>query len=184
MDIKLVMFKDGERRDFALTPGDTIIGRRQDCTLRIQTGDVSRKHCKITVGQSSALIEDLESANGTYVNGERITDQRLKAGDKIKIGPAVFVVQIDGEPTEISPEDTAIDLVELGEGASDQVTRAEPADQPAKQPKQAQPQDDEHELTEDDLFELSDDDMESDDPLAAMEAILDEEDEEDEEKSK
>ena len=175
MGVVLVMFKDGERRDFPLEAGETTIGRRQDCRLRVQTADVSRQHCVLTVAGGGVAVRDLDSANGTFVNNARVTEAKLKAGDKLKVGPAVFVVQINGEPREIKASDTQVDLVELeasegpthvsgGAASRDGSTGSHGA------------------LTEDDLFEISDDELDLDDPIAAMEAILDEEDDDEEER--
>jgi hypothetical protein len=51
---------------------------------------VSRKHAKITVGPGKVLIEDLGSTNGTFVNGEKIRQSRLKEGDRILIGTSIL----------------------------------------------------------------------------------------------
>jgi len=81
MKVVLVMFKDEERREFPLTDKSTVVGRRPDCALRIPT------------------------SNGTYVNGKRVAESKLSAGDQLEVGPVVFVVQIDGKPREIKPAD-------------------------------------------------------------------------------
>ncbi len=103
MKVVLVMFKDGARRDFAVAEGGTIVGRRKDCTLRIGTADVSRRHCELIVAGKSLKVRDLGSSNGTFVNGKRIAESPLRAGDKLSVGPVVFTVQIDGLPKAISP---------------------------------------------------------------------------------
>lgn len=105
MQVNLVMFKDEERRDFAVQGDRTVIGRKLDCDLRIPTGDVSREHCEVLSNGSGLRVRDLESANGTYVNGKRVTESPLKAGDKLSVGPVVFVVQVDGQPARITPHD-------------------------------------------------------------------------------
>jgi len=103
MDVTLVMFKgDGQRKDFP-TPGpEVILGRAEDCDLRVPLLSVSRHHCQITVSDQEVKVRDLGSSNGTYVNNQRISgDVSLMAGDRIVIGPIVFTVQIDGDPEEI-----------------------------------------------------------------------------------
>lgn len=100
MEVQLVMFRDGgEHRPFTLRKEVTLIGRREDCDLRIAVGDVSRKHCRLLLGEDIVEVEDLGSSNGTFVNGVKVQRSPLAAGDTIQIGPVVFVVQIDGEPT-------------------------------------------------------------------------------------
>jgi pSer/pThr/pTyr-binding forkhead associated (FHA) protein len=101
MDVVLVMFKaDGEKRKFSVTRDMTVIGRREDCDLRIPLGDVSRKHCRLIKDGDVVRIEDLGSSNGTYHDGEKIKDATLFAGSSVRIGPVTFVVQIDGVPAE------------------------------------------------------------------------------------
>lgn len=106
MVVQLVMFRgDGDNRPFTLRKEITIIGRREDCDLRIAVGDVSRKHCRVIQTDDSIEIEDLGSSNGTFVNGNKVQRSALAAGDTIQIGPVVFVIQVDGEPslTEAKP---------------------------------------------------------------------------------
>ena len=105
MNVVLVMFKDDERREFPLEDEKTIIGRRQDCQLRIPTKDVSRQHCLVLVENDALVAKDLGSSNGTFVNGKRIAESKLKPGDRLRVGPVTFVVQVDGKPAHIKPED-------------------------------------------------------------------------------
>ena len=101
MQLVLVMFRsDGERRSFSVVRSMTVIGRREDCDLRIPVGDVSRKHCRILTADNVATIEDLGSSNGTYVNGQRVQQSELNAGDTIGVGPVQFIVQLNGVPDE------------------------------------------------------------------------------------
>lgn len=101
MQVVLVMFRsDGERRSFSVTRDVTVIGRREDCDLRIPLSDVSRKHCRFIKDGGTVRIEDLGSSNGTYHNGQRVQEAILSPGDTIQIGPVVFCIQIDGVPQE------------------------------------------------------------------------------------
>jgi pSer/pThr/pTyr-binding forkhead associated (FHA) protein len=106
MEVLLVMFRDGgDSRPFPIKKDVTVIGRREDCDLRIAVGDVSRKHCRLIVGSDTVEIEDLGSSNGTFVNGTKIHRSPVSPGDTVQVGPVAFVVQIDGEPsiTEAKP---------------------------------------------------------------------------------
>ena len=101
MQAVLVMFRsDGERRSFSMARDMTVIGRREDCDLRIPLGEVSRKHCRIVRDGDSLKIEDLGSSNGTFLNGQRVQEAMLSPGDTIQVGPVVFVLQVDGEPSD------------------------------------------------------------------------------------
>jgi pSer/pThr/pTyr-binding forkhead associated (FHA) protein len=105
MDIDLILFKkDGSRKTFSLRDDNTIIGRHDDCDLRIPLKDVSRKHCQISRNNESIKIRDLDSRNGTFINGKRINEETTaKAGDYITISPLTFLLQINGEPKKIIP---------------------------------------------------------------------------------
>jgi pSer/pThr/pTyr-binding forkhead associated (FHA) protein len=110
MQVVLVMFKgDGERRSFSLPRPVTVIGRREDCDLRIPLGEVSRKHCRFIVEEDSLRLEDLGSSNGTYHNGARVQEAMVSPGDTVQVGPVAFTVQIDGVPAddEIQPPPVA-----------------------------------------------------------------------------
>ena len=117
------MFRsDGERRSFSVVRDMTVIGRREDCDLRIPLGEVSRKHCRIVRDGDALRLEDLGSSNGTYLNGNRVEREAvLSPGDSIQVGPVVFVLQVDGTPAddELSPVSVpvaAADGEELGSG--------------------------------------------------------------------
>src|SRR3954468_15337441 len=101
MQAVLVMFRsDGERRSFSITRDVTVIGRREDCDFRIPLGEISRKHCRLIKDENALKVEDLGSSNGTYVNGNRVQESELNAGDTLHIGGVVFVLQIDGVPSD------------------------------------------------------------------------------------
>lgn len=107
MDVQLVMFKDnGERKDFPLSNPTTLVGRKEDCDIRIPLAEVSRLHAEIKLNNDAVALKDLESANGTFVNNKRIAEHTLAPGDRVVIGPVVFTVQIDGEPSAIKPAKT------------------------------------------------------------------------------
>lgn len=111
MDAALVLFgKNGRRKSISIKTGMTILGRRPDCQVRIPLSIISRKHCRISNKDDRLIIQDLGSANGTFVNDQQITESEIKAGDQIKIGPMNFVIQVDGQPDNISqPDDDSSD---------------------------------------------------------------------------
>lgn len=112
------MFRsDGDRRSFSLTRDITVIGRREDCDLRIPLGEVSRKHCRLVRDGDSLRLEDLGSSNGTYHNGQRVQEALLSPGDSIQVGPLVFVLQIDGHPPDDELAPVHVQTDEALEGA-------------------------------------------------------------------
>src|SRR3954447_14299223 len=113
MQIVLVMFRsDGERRSFSMARDMTVIGRREDCDLRIPLGEVSRKHCRILRDGDSLKLEDLGSSNGTFLNGQRVQEALLSPGDTLQVGPVVFVLQIDGQPSDEELRPVTMDTAE------------------------------------------------------------------------
>lgn len=102
MAFSLVLVKDdGSTKDIPLSRS-RIVGREEECDLRIPSATVSREHCEIVVEPGEPpRVKDLASSNGTYVNGAPIDEVELKAGDVLSIGPANFVVRIDGRPADI-----------------------------------------------------------------------------------
>jgi EmrB/QacA subfamily drug resistance transporter len=87
--------------------GQTVIGREDtvDLTLSDTTGDVSRRHARIQWHGGTAWLEDLNSTNGTFLNGERLTEPRpLQASDQIRIGSRTFEFSPDPPaPTSRQP---------------------------------------------------------------------------------
>lgn len=101
MEVSLVLVKpDGSQLPIDLKHDRSIIGRQTDCQIRIPTDAVSRRHCEISIADS-VTAKDLGSANGTYLNRNPIQEAELHAGDVLSIGPAVFVVRVDGQPASI-----------------------------------------------------------------------------------
>jgi pSer/pThr/pTyr-binding forkhead associated (FHA) protein len=108
MDAKLVMFRpSGQRKDFPVINPVTVIGRGENCDLRVPLLSVSRRHCEVRVQGQAIKVRDLASSNGTYVNNSRLTAEAdLRAGDRLAVGPIVFTLQLDGQPEEIRPVKT------------------------------------------------------------------------------
>jgi pSer/pThr/pTyr-binding forkhead associated (FHA) protein len=105
MNADLVLLKKGgAHKTFSLRSPVTVLGRRHDCDLRIPLPTVSRRHCEIQQNGEALKIRDLDSTCGTFVNDKRVNgDSPVKAGDYIRIGPLIFVCQIDGKPEKIVP---------------------------------------------------------------------------------
>ena len=127
MDVKLVMFKpDGQRKDFPIINPTTVIGRGEQCDLRVPLLSVSRRHCELTATGERVKVRDLASSNGTYVNNQRVNELALGAGDRLVIGPIVFTIQMDGHPEEIHPVKTKGQLLaEQGKPGSEEIVDLE-----------------------------------------------------------
>ncbi|MCK6500228.1 MAG: FHA domain-containing protein [Nitrospira sp.] len=64
----------------------TTVGRVEDNTFPITEPSVSSHHCEILLKGSDVVVKDLNSTNGTFINGERITEAPLKAGQTLRLG--------------------------------------------------------------------------------------------------
>jgi pSer/pThr/pTyr-binding forkhead associated (FHA) protein len=95
MDVKLTVEKGARKKqEIRLKSEDTIIGRRAGCDLRVPSASVSRRHCRLSFHDDCLVVEDLQSANGTYLNGVRIKDtQPVRPGDRLEVGPVTFLVE-------------------------------------------------------------------------------------------
>src|SRR6185503_2203486 len=71
---------------------EIVVGRSSDLDLVLVEEMVSRKHARLKLIEGAIEIEDLGSTNGTFVNGERINQARLKEGDRILIGSNILKV--------------------------------------------------------------------------------------------
>ncbi|HVR43771.1 MAG TPA: FHA domain-containing serine/threonine-protein kinase [Thermoanaerobaculia bacterium] len=77
---------EGAGETHEIRDGDATIGRDRSCSIVLGHPAVSRKHARITASDSSFVLEDLKSANGTYVNNTRVERVLLKSGDVVRFG--------------------------------------------------------------------------------------------------
>ena len=86
---------------------DIVIGRGSDCNLRLSAPQVSRRHCFLRVGRDSVSITDLDSSNGTYVNGARITAGKrfeIIDGAQLTLGSIRFIIYLRAEAVQAENE--------------------------------------------------------------------------------
>jgi diguanylate cyclase (GGDEF)-like protein len=97
-------------RVFPLAAGQVIVGRAPDSGLPLLDGEVSRQHARFRVDEGRVLVEDLDSTNGTRVNGNLVRGlAELRPGDRIAIGGHVLkLVFLD--PLERAFHETLLDL--------------------------------------------------------------------------
>jgi len=90
----------------------TIIGRDASCDITLPLDHLSRKHVSLEVRNNVLIIEDLDSSNGTFLNGNKIKSAEVKNGDKIKLDVVTFEVQGPSSPV-IDPNKTIIRTLPL-----------------------------------------------------------------------
>jgi pSer/pThr/pTyr-binding forkhead associated (FHA) protein len=92
------------QREIVLAIGTHIVGRHKSCDVVLDSGHVSRRHVRMHVTRNGLLVEDLESANGVYVNGERLGTEpvRVRTGDRLLLGEEELEVVVDAPSRPIS----------------------------------------------------------------------------------
>ena len=79
---------------FRLTPGAIkTVGRAPRADFVLDVPLVSRLHCRLTLQDNGVLVEDLDSTNGTFVNGSRVRKSLLASGDTLRVGRVEFAVR-------------------------------------------------------------------------------------------
>ena len=79
---------------FRILPGIIkTIGRAKRADFIVDAALVSRVHCRLTAGATELEVIDLESTNGTFVNGERTDRATLKTGDRLGVGRVELVIE-------------------------------------------------------------------------------------------
>lgn len=79
---------------FRILPGNIkTVGRAPRADFILDAALVSRIHCRLTAGATELEVLDLESTNGTYVNGERTERAKLKTGDRLGVGRVELTVE-------------------------------------------------------------------------------------------
>ncbi len=114
-----------------------LIGRSEPCQLRVNSDAISRRHCLITLEADGVFVQDLKSRNGTFVNGERVTQKRVLAtGDQLRVGPLEFLVTFvkpaAAKEKPANPSDSSLGSEEeIADLLNDWFSESEPAGAPA-----------------------------------------------------
>lgn len=103
MDVRLVLERGhSKQQTWRIHRTETVLGRRRDCDIRILSAEVSRRHCLLSVTDGYLIVEDLDSVNGTFINGRRVVGQQvLRPGDHLEIGPLEFIVEYELTPSAL-----------------------------------------------------------------------------------
>ena len=93
---KLVVLSAGMTgRTQELKVDKTTIGRVEDNTFQIAEPSVSSHHCEVLLRGSEVLIRDLNSTNGTFINGEKVTERVIKPGQILRLGQVELRLETD-----------------------------------------------------------------------------------------
>lgn len=107
---------------------DIVIGRGAECNLRLSSPQVSRRHCFLRISNDAVTVTDLDSSNGTFMNGKRLPSGKrfpLADGTQLAVGPIGFVARVVSEAP-------AADLLEVNVNddriEAEAVANGQPAD--------------------------------------------------------
>jgi two-component system response regulator AtoC len=89
----LVIHREREAELALLVAGSPIVvGRDFPAEIRIRDGRISRQHARFSLADGGVKVEDLESHNGTWLNGRRVRSERFCEGDELRLGSAVVTL--------------------------------------------------------------------------------------------
>jgi pSer/pThr/pTyr-binding forkhead associated (FHA) protein len=104
---------DGKKRSIFLRKKDILIGRSETSDIIINEAHTSTVHAKLTLFEDKVILTDLESSNGTFVNGKKVETITIKDGDQITFGNKKFVLKERKNvlpPTHITKTDTNVGI--------------------------------------------------------------------------
>jgi len=108
---KLVLLSAGMTgRTHELKVDKTTIGRVEDNTFQIAEPSVSSHHCEILLRGADVVVHDLNSTNGTFIDGEKVTESVLKPGQVLRLGQIEMRLETDAPaPAGAQPAKKALD---------------------------------------------------------------------------
>src|SRR2546422_401156 len=102
--VKLVVLSEGlTGLTYELKVDKTTIGRLEDNAFQIAEPSVSSHHCELIQRGSDIVVKDLNSTNGTFVNGEKITEAALKPGQILRLGQVEMRLESGTGSTAAAP---------------------------------------------------------------------------------
>lgn len=111
---------------------DKIIGRDPSVDIVLQGGHISRRHAELSIRDNQLWLKDLNSANGTFVNDARITEQQLYQNDELQIDVVRFLVFDTLQETRREKTTESLSLTD--EGLPTHISVPKPAPMPVSMP--------------------------------------------------
>lgn len=85
-------------RTHELKADKTTIGRVEDNMFQIAEASVSSHHCEVLLRGNDVIVHDLNSTNGTYINGDKVSESPLKPGQILRLGQVEMRLETDAPP--------------------------------------------------------------------------------------
>jgi predicted component of type VI protein secretion system len=107
-----------EGKVFDLLEERVTVGRALDNTIRMEDGTISHHHAVFVIDTEGCKLRDLNSTNGTRVNGMRVTETMLNNGDQVRMGSVEMRFESDVKKASqpLPPSQTGVDLSQVGQG--------------------------------------------------------------------
>jgi two-component system, cell cycle response regulator len=86
----VVIYGEFLGRRFEISDAPLTIGRSPECSIQLADDSASRQHCRVSPGEDGVVLVDLNSTNGTYVNGTAVSARHLRDGDRVQVGRTIF----------------------------------------------------------------------------------------------
>ncbi|MBZ0238838.1 MAG: sigma 54-interacting transcriptional regulator [Deltaproteobacteria bacterium] len=106
-------------KEFSIPPEGGVVGRGEQCVMRLEDAAVSRQQFRIGIREGRPLVVDLGSTNRTKVNGQPIEMRVLAIGDRIEIGNSVLQVLAEDEAFLVPDSSSISDVADLSAKGSD-----------------------------------------------------------------
>src|SRR3954468_14998982 len=103
MSAQLVPINAGSAPAVLISRPVILIGRHPECDVRIDSPQVSRRHCCLALAYDRLVIRDLGSRNGIRVNGLLVEEAHLVHGDEVAIGPLIYRLEDVSTPPTPAP---------------------------------------------------------------------------------
>ncbi len=122
---KLVLLSAGMTgRTHELKSEKTTVGRVEDNAFQIAEASVSSHHCEVVLRGKEVLVRDLNSTNGTYINGQKISESPIQPGQILRLGQVEMRLETDAPPAPAAKKlsqtmvmQRGVSLSELEQGA-------------------------------------------------------------------
>lgn len=103
---KLVVLSEGlTGRSYELKVEKTTIGRLEDNSFQIAEQSISSHHCEVLLKGADVVVKDLSSTNGTFINGEKISEKSLKPGQILRLGQIEMRLEDENAPAAAAAND-------------------------------------------------------------------------------
>ncbi len=113
---------------FEVTEAGMVIGRGEDCLIRLSEPGVSREHARVFLHNAGVWVQDLGSRNGVFVKSTRISRaKQLSPGTTFKVGDHLFVVELPGEEEHERSAPPVVRIPESSPMVANEPTVSEPA---------------------------------------------------------